>query len=155
MAAATTATATINTFLMKFDGVTAEPTSADISKATKLLDIKSHPAMGGEPEQLETTTLSDDIETFINGVQSADTKEFTANYIPSAYQKLKALEGDESLWWGLFLGADSKGNPDGHDGIFVWQGGITTAFNEGEVNAVREMTCYISSGTKPKFISAE
>ena len=33
MAASTTATSTINTFLMKFVGVTAKPTSVDLSKA--------------------------------------------------------------------------------------------------------------------------
>ncbi len=149
MAASTTATSTINTFLMKFDGVTAKPTATDKSKAEKLVDIKSVPAMGGEPDTIETTTLSDSIATSILGVQSNDLKSFTANYISSDFSAIKALEGQE-IWWGVFLGADSDGNPDGHDGIFIWKGSITVALNEGDVNSVREMTIYINCATAPE-----
>lgn len=152
MAASTTATSTINTFLMKFDGVTAKPTSADVSKAKKLLDVKSVPAMGGEPDTLETTTLSDSIATSILGVQSNDIKQFTANYIASDFKKVKDLEGQNDIWWAIFLGVDSNGEPDGHDGIFVWQGGVTVSYNEGDVNAVREMTIYINCATAPEFL---
>ena len=152
MAASTTPTSTINTFLMKFEEVTAKPTKTDVTKAKKVVDIKSVPAMGGEPETLETTTLSDKMKQFILGVQSNDIKQFKSNYIPSDYKKLKALENDESIWWGVFLGADASGNPDGHDGIFFWQGGISTALDEGDVNAVREMTSYISCVTSPEML---
>lgn len=152
MAASTTATSTINTFLMKFDGVTAKPTSADKSKAVKLVDIKSVPAMGGEPDTLETTTLSDSIATSILGVQSNDLKQFTANYISSDFAAIKELEGKD-LWWGVFLGAGSDGAPDGHDGIFVWKGSVSVALNEGDVNAVREMTIYINCATAPEVLA--
>ena len=106
MAASTTPTATINTFLMKFDGVTAKPTAQDISKAKKVVDIKSVPAFGGEPETLETTTLSDNMEKFILGVQKNEMKEFKSNYTLSDYKNLKELEGKEDIWWAVFLGAD-------------------------------------------------
>lgn len=152
MAASTTATSTINTFLMKFDGVSAKPTSVDKSKAVKLVDIKSVPAMGGEPDTLETTTLSDSIATSILGVQSNDLKSFTANYISSDFSAIKALEGQE-IWWGVFLGAGSDGAPDGHDGIFVWKGSVTVALSEADVNAVREMTIYINCATAPEMLA--
>lgn len=155
MAASTTPTATINTFLMKFDGVTAKPTAQDISKAKKVVDIKSVPAFGGEPETLETTTLSDNMEKFILGVQKNEMKEFKSNYTLSDYKKLKELEGKEDIWWAVFLGADGSGAPDGHDGIFVWQGGISTMLDEGDVNAVREMTSYISCSTAPEMLATE
>lgn len=151
MAASTTATSTINTFLMKFDGVTAKPTSADLAKAKKVVDIKSVPAMGGEPDTLETTTLSDSVATSILGVQSNDLKQFTANYIASDFMAIKAMEGTE-VWFGVFLGAGADGAPDGHDGIFVWKGSITVALNEGDVNAVREMTIYINCATAPEVL---
>ena len=38
----------------------------------KLVDIKDFPDLGGAPELLETTTLSDSSQTFINGVQSVN-----------------------------------------------------------------------------------
>ena len=36
----------------------------------KLVDIKSFPDLGGAPELLETTTLSDSMQTYIEGIQS-------------------------------------------------------------------------------------
>ena len=46
----------------------------------KLVDIKEFPDLGGEPEMLETTTLSDNMQTYIAGIQSLDGLSFTANY---------------------------------------------------------------------------
>ena len=152
MAESTTATATISTYLMKFDGVTARPVKSDISKAKKVCDIKTVPAMGGEPETIETTPLSDEMQTTILGVQANESKEFTSNYVPSVYKELKKLEGDESIWWGVFLGKSAAGVPDGHDGIFTWQGGITSFLSEGEVNGVREVTSYISCATSVELM---
>ena len=42
----------------------------------KLIDIKSYPDLGGAPELLETTTLSDPMTTNIMGIQSLDALEF-------------------------------------------------------------------------------
>ena len=38
----------------------------------KLIDIKEFPDLGGAPEMLETTTLSDKMQTYIPGIQSLD-----------------------------------------------------------------------------------
>ena len=46
---------------------------------SKLIDIKDFPDLGGSPELLETTTLSDKMQTYIPGIQSLDALEFTAN----------------------------------------------------------------------------
>ena len=46
----------------------------------KLVDIKSFPDLGGTPELLETTTLSDSMTTNIMGIQSLDALEFECNY---------------------------------------------------------------------------
>lgn len=46
----------------------------------KLIDIKDFPDLGGTPEMLETTTLSDSMQTYIPGIQSLDALEFTSNY---------------------------------------------------------------------------
>ena len=40
---------------------------------SKLIDIKEFPDLGGEPEMLETTTLSDNMQTYIAGIQSPPT----------------------------------------------------------------------------------
>ena len=52
----------------------------ETSTYTKLVDIKDFPDLGGAPEMLETTTLSDKMQTYIPGIQSIDALEFTANY---------------------------------------------------------------------------
>ena len=53
---------------------------------TKLVDIKEFPDLGGDPEMLETTTLSDKMQTFISGIQSMDGLSFTANYTLADYK---------------------------------------------------------------------
>ena len=58
----------------------------------KLIDIKEFPDLGGAPEMLETTTLSDNMQTHIPGIQSLDALEFKANYSLDDYKALKAME---------------------------------------------------------------
>ena len=52
---------------------------------------------------LETTTLSDSMQTYIPGIQSLEALEFTANYTKEDYTALKQLEGvptDFAVWFG-------------------------------------------------------
>ena len=58
----------------------------------KLCDIKDFPDLGGEPEMLETTTLSDPVQTFIMGIQSSDSMAFTMNYNPRNSKRFKKQE---------------------------------------------------------------
>ena len=70
---------------------------------TKLIDIKEFPDLGGEPEMLETTTLSDKMQTYIAGIQSLEGLSFLSNYDKADYAKLKALEGQKeqsAVWFG-------------------------------------------------------
>lgn len=61
----------------------------------KLIDIKEFPDLGGDPEMLETTTLSDKMQTYIAGIQSLDALAFTANYTLTDYKALQALAGKD------------------------------------------------------------
>ena len=63
---------------------------------SKLIDIKEFPDLGGEPEMLETTTLSDNMQTYIAGIQSLDGLSFTANYTLADFQTLKAWKARRS-----------------------------------------------------------
>ena len=64
----------------------------------KVVDIKEFPDLGGSPEMLETTTLSDRMQTYIPGIQSLDALEFTTNYTLDDYKKacfiLKQANGE-------------------------------------------------------------
>ena len=112
----------------------------------KLIDIKNFPDLGGAPEMLETTTLSDGMQTYIPGIQSLDGLEFTANYDKADFDKLKAMEGTEhtfSVWFG---GTVSGGvvTPTGENGKFDFKGQLSVFPVGGDVNAVVEMTISIA-----------
>jgi hypothetical protein len=115
----------------------------------KLIDIKEFPDLGGDPEMLETTTLSDKMQTFIAGIQSLDAMSFTANYTLADYQKLVALEGkteDYAVWFG---GTESGGTltPSGADGKFEFSGQLTAYPTGGGVNEVVSMNISIAPST--------
>nr|DAE46495.1 MAG TPA: Major tail protein [Caudoviricetes sp.] len=115
----------------------------------KLIDIKEFPDLGGDPEMLETTTLSDKMQTFIAGIKSLDAMNFTANYTLADYQKLVALEGkteDYAVWFG---GTESGGTltPSGADGKFEFSGQLTAYPTGGGVNEVVSMNISIAPST--------
>ena len=114
---------------------------------TKKIDIKNFPDLGGAPEMLETTTLSDEAQTFIPGIQSMDALEFTANYTKTDYEAVLADEGKE-LYYALEFGEN------GSEGVFQWRGQHTVWVTGAEVNSVVEMVISIAPLTKPKLKTA-
>lgn len=134
------AVSTINTVL-----------KAGAAKASlaQLCKIKSYPDLGGTPEQLETTDLEDTMQTFVEGVQSVDSMEFTANYTKESYEKVLESAGTEQKYQLEFGDA-------GADGIFSWTGTHSVRVTGGEVNGVREMviTCTPSSKIENKEVAA-
>ncbi len=115
----------------------------------KLIDIKDFPDLGGAPEMLETTTLSDKMQTYIPGIQSLDALEFTANYTKEDFTTLTALEGvehDYAVWFG---GTEQGGvlTPTGTDGKFEFKGQLSAFPVGGGVNEVVDMTITIAPST--------
>jgi hypothetical protein len=122
-------------------------------KWEKLIDIKSFPDLGGTPELLETTTLSDPMTTNIMGIQSLDALEFEANYTKEDYTKLKALEGTTGSYAVWLGGTDANGTatPSGTDGKFEFDGQLSVYVNGGGVNEVVNMTVSIAASTPIKL----
>lgn len=115
----------------------------------KLVDIKDFPDLGGAPEMLETTTLSDKMQTYIPGIQSIDALEFTSNYTLEDYKTLKALEGQEKEFAVWFGGTEEGGvlTPNGDDGKFAFKGSLSV-FPEGSgTNEVVDMKITIAPST--------
>ena len=115
----------------------------------KLVDIKSYPDLGGAPEMLDATTLSDPSTVNILGIQSLDALEFECNYTLDDYTKLKAMEGMDkefAVWLG---GTEAAGvaTPSGSDGKFEFGGQLAVYVNGGGVNEVRNMTVSIATTT--------
>lgn len=123
------------------------------STYTKLIDIKKFPDLGGEPEMLETTTLSDKMQTYIAGIQSMDGLSFSANYDMTDFKKLKALEGKKESYAVWFGGAESSGvvTPDGSNGKFSFDGELSVYPVGGGVNEVVGMNVTIAPSTPITF----
>jgi hypothetical protein len=109
------------------------------STYTKLVDIKDFPDLGGAPEMLETTTLSDSMQTYIPGIQGSDALEFTANYVKADYEKIAALTTEQSF--AIYFGKD------GAEGKFYFKGYASVRVNGGGVNEVVGMTISIAPST--------
>ena len=143
------AISTYKVFLMK---------RADSSGDTwgKLVDIKEFPDLGGEPEMLETTTLSDNMQTYIAGIQSLDGLPFTANYDKEDFQTLKALEGRENDYAVWFGGTGDAGSltPDGSNGKFSFKGQLSVFPVGGGVNEVVDMSITIAPSTPITFAAS-
>lgn len=122
---------------------------ASESAYTKLIDIKEFPDLGGDPEMLETTTLSDKMQTYIAGIQSLDGLSFTANYDLTNFKALKALEGKNEKFAVWFGGTESGGvlTPTGSDGKFSFDGQLTAYPTGGGVNEVVDIGITIAPST--------
>ena len=139
MAASTAPISTYKTYLMIKSG----------STYSKLIDIKSFPDLGGEPERIDVTTLSDKIRKYTAGVQDLSSFQFTANYIAADYQKIVSLEGSQKDY-AIWLGATSSNGvdtPTGSDGQWAWTGDVSVYKSGGDVNAPQDMiiTAYPST----------
>ena len=110
------------------------------SDYVKLLDIKDFPDLGGAPEMLETTTLSDAMQTYIEGIQSVDALEFSANYTKEDYTKCNALKGKKESY-AVYFGEN------GTNGKFSFDGYLSARVNGGGVNEVVGMTISIAPAT--------
>ncbi len=141
------ATNTFMTFLMH---------STDGTSYTKLEDIISYPDLGGSPETIDVTTLSDRMMTNILGLQSADSMEFPILYTPESYAKLKKLE-NKTEYYSIWVGGTDDGEtvtPTGSLGKFSFQGMLNVRMTGAGVNEARKATITLSAST-PITFSAE
>lgn len=106
---------------------------------SKAVVIKDFPSLLGKRSSLETTTLSDDAQTFIAGIrQQSESFDFTANYDSTVYSELNALSGEQECELAFSDGS-----------MYTWSGGVSVSINEGSVDAVIEMTVSITPSTVP------
>ena len=138
------AISTYKAFLMK---------STDGTTYTKMLDIKDFPDIGGAPEMLETTTLSDGSRTYILGLQEQEAMEFTANYDKATYNSLSAGQNTETylaVWSGATV-SNGVATPNGSNGKFSFRGMYSLSVVGGGVNEVVDMKVTIAPTTPITF----
>lgn len=136
------AISTYQVYLMKYTGT---------DSASKVVDIKDFPDLVSVPETIETTTLTDGARTYIPGIRNDEQKTFTANYLVSDFTTLQGYEGTESTW-GVWFGADTTGQPDGHDGKFQAKGYLNVSVTGGGVNEAVGMTITLTLTEGFKYI---
>ena len=107
----------------------------------KIVDIKDFPDMIGEPEMLETTTLSDAQVTNIPGIKSSETLTFTCNYTKEDFTAVNA-DAEQALHYALEFSDGS---------LFTWQGQHTCGLPGKGVNEVVEFTINIAASTPVVF----
>lgn len=140
------ATNTYQTYLM---------TSSDGSTYTKLIDIKNYPDLRQAPGQLETTTLSDAMKTYIEGLKdSGGALEFGANYTAADFNTIVGLEGTEG-YFAIWIGASGTPlAPDGSNGKFSFKGYPYAMKNGAGTDEVQEMTVGIIPSTPIDFAAS-
>jgi hypothetical protein len=106
--------------------------------------IKDFPSILGQRSSLETTTLSDDAQTFIPGIrQQSESFPFLMNYDAATYAEINALTGEQDCE--LTFGDGSK---------YTWKGSVSVSVNEGSVDSVLEMTVSVTPSTVPVWANA-
>ncbi len=108
---------------------------------TKVVDIKDFPDLIGDPNLLETTTLSDAQQTYIPGIKSADLLTFTVNYTSETFELCTATEG-EALTFELEFSDGSK---------FTWSGSYSLGLPGKGVDEVVEFTINIAPSSAVAF----
>ncbi len=140
------ATSTYMTFLMhKKPGESGAEATYE-----KLIDITEFPDLGTDPEMLETTTLSDRMQTFIMGIQGNEAMNFNTNYDKTGYMALKALKNKVegfAVWFGGTENNDGTVTPTGTEGKFAFDGQLSVRVTGGGVNEVRGMAITIAPTT--------
>ena len=103
--------------------------------------IKDFPSILGQRSSLETTTLSDDAQTFIAGIrQQSESFPFLANYDATVYAEINALKEEQECK--LTFGDGSS---------YTWNGMVSASINEGSVDSVLEMTISVTPTSVPTW----
>lgn len=143
------AISTYKTFLMQGTGSEGSLTYE------KLIDITSYPDLGGAPEQIDVTTLSQKMRTYIEGVQDTSALEFDANYDEEDFAKINALAGQTlnfAVWFG---GTEAQGvvTPTGSEGKFNFKGTISAYVTGGGVNEAVGLKVTITPITVIEYVA--
>jgi len=107
----------------------------------KVVDIKDFPDLMGAPETLETTTLSDAAQTFINGIRSSESMAFTCNYTKADFTAVNT-DAEKPLHYSLEFSDGSK---------FTWEGQHSCSITGKGVNEVIEFVINVTASTPVAF----
>lgn len=108
------------------------------SQLSKVIDIKDFPDLIGEPNLLETTTLSDGAQTYIPGIKSSELLAFTFNLDKTTLASVET-DSNKELFYSLVFS----------DGMaFSWKGQHTVSVPGKGVDEVVEGVINIVPSTE-------
>ena len=118
---------------------------------TKVVDIKNYPDLGGSPEALDATSLTNWARVYIEGIEETQSQlSFTCNYELADFSTVKALEGSLRSW-AIWFGGTRSGStvtPTGSAGKFAFNGYLHAHVVGKGVNEVQEMQIDIIPATE-------
>lgn len=132
--------------------------SSGSDKFIKMIDIKDFPDLGGSPNTIDATSLSDNMQVNVLGIQQVDTLSFTANLTWTEFTRLKTLsDGHRDAIFNFrivfansaYAAATMETNTDitgGHQAY--WKGQFTIYQNGGGVDEVLGCTITTSNTTE-------
>ena len=139
------ALSTYQTYLMY------KATAGGSATFSKLIDIITLPDLGSPPEQIDTTTLSDPMRTYIPGVEDTGSLEFEVLYDQDSFDTINKLGRETEYDLAVYVGAGSDGAPDGHNGKWPFKGRIAIVKTGGGVNEYQGATVTIYPSTAITF----
>ena len=109
--------------------------------------LQSVPEIGGDPEQVDVTVLTDATKKYIKGIQDMDSLEFTFLYENAIFKKLQAVQlSDKEADFQITY-------PDGSTCTF--KGGVTVKMGGAEVNGAYQFTLSVTVSSGPDFTDAK
>lgn len=82
-------------------GITLSYTTATVAEPVEIPDLLEVPEMGGDPEQVDVTTLADGVRRYIPGVKDYGDLAFTFLYdnstATSSFRILKGIQADDEV----------------------------------------------------------
>lgn len=107
---------------------------------TSDIEIRDFPDLGGAPEKVDITTLSDAKQVGLKGIEAIGALTFTANYTKDEYDRVKTDAG-KTLFYSLRFSATEG---------FNWKGSHTVYVTGAGVNDPVQMKIVIAPTTRPK-----
>lgn len=106
-------------------------------------DVKTIPALGGAPQEVDVTTLTDTRVKNLEGIQAATSAAFSIQYKGPSWNAIHAKSGDRKQYnWRVTY-------PDGMQATMT--GSFSIQFGEAQVNGALTYTLTISVSDGPNF----
>ena len=108
----------------------------------KSIEIVDFPDLGGSPEMVDVTTLSDTKRKGIKGIDTIGALTFTSNYTKADYARL-VIDAGVPLYYSLKLNDEEQ---------FTWQGTHQVYVTGAGVNEVVRMKIVVVPSTRPVYV---